>query len=131
VRSDFCNVALQVANEFLAAQPGDAKLYAASTLPRYEGVFQNFFRQYEQYQIDSAAWDAKWGARYGSSQPGYVAVHRAGQPGVGASLVNLNATYATSTVVDPESGATIPVIPVQQETVSTPVVQPVAKGPGQ
>jgi hypothetical protein len=131
VRSDFCNTALQVANEFLAAQPDDPKLYAATALPRYEAVFQNFFRQYEQYQVDSAAWDAKWGTRYGSSQPGYVAVHRVRQPGVGSALVNLNATQVASTVVDPESGAAIPVIPAQQDTVSTPVVQPVATGPGQ
>lgn len=131
VRSNFCSLALQVANEFLQTQPDDPKAFAASTLPRYEGVFQNFFREYEQYQIDAAAWDAKWGARYGSSQPGYVAVHRVGQPGVGSALVNLNATYAAGSVVDPESGAAIPVIPVQEETVSTPVVQPVPKGPGQ
>lgn len=131
VRADFCNVALQISNEFLAAKPEDPKLYAATTMARYEGVFQNFFRQYEQYQIASAQWDAQWGARYGSSQPGYVAVHRLGQPGVGSSLVNLNATYPANTVVDPETGGTIPVIPVQDETVSTPVVQPVPTGAGQ
>lgn len=131
VRADFCNVALQISNEFLASKPADPKLYAAATIVRYEDVFQKFFEQYEQYQIASAQWDAQWGARYGASQPGYVAVHRLRQPGVGSSLVNLNATYAANTVVDPETGAAIPVSPVQDETtVSTPVVQPVP-APGQ
>lgn len=134
VRADFCNAALQLSNEFLSAQPGDAKLFAPLALARYESVFQDFFSKYEQYQIESAAWDAKWGDRYGASQPGYVAVHRMRQPGVGSSLVNLNATYGTSaasTVVDPETGATIPVNPVQEGAVSTPVVQPVPAGGGQ
>src|SRR5690606_11632490 len=98
-RADFCNVALQIASEFLAAQPEDPKAYAAANLPRYEAVFQDFFRQYEQYRVASAAWDARYGARYGASQPGYVAVHGAGTPTVATALVNLNAPHSTGEVV--------------------------------
>lgn len=130
-RAAFCNVALQVANEFLLAQPEDPKAFAAAALPRYETAFQNFFRLYAQYQIDSGAWDARYGAQYGASQPGYVAVHSITAPTVASSLVNLNAPATATEVVDPETGARIPVIPVPDETVTTPVVQPIPEGAGQ
>jgi hypothetical protein len=127
-RADFCNVALQIANEFLAAQPEDPKAFAAAALPRYETAFQNFFRQYNQYQVDSAAWDVRYGERYGASQPGYVAVHSITMPSVATSLVNLNAPEPAGEVVDEETGARIPIIPVPDENVTTPVVQPVPEG---
>jgi hypothetical protein len=130
-RGGFCAVALQLANEFQAAQPEDPKAFAAAALPRFETVFQAFFREYAQYQADSAAWDARWGAMYGASQPGYVAVHSVRTPTVGSALVNLNAPAPANEVVDPETGDRIPVIPVPEETVTTPVVQPVPQGSGQ
>ena len=130
-RGDFCNVALQVANEFMLAQPEDPKAFAASALPRFESAFQTFFRQYAQYQADSAAWDARYGAMYGASQPGYVAVHSVTVPTAASALVNLNAPQPAGEVVDEETGARIPIIPVPEETVATPVVQPVAEGAGQ
>jgi hypothetical protein len=124
-RGDFCNVMLGIANEYAATPPEDANLFAASSLTRIDAVFDRFFRAYEQYRIDSAAWDARYGARYGASQPGYVAVHGVGAPSVGASLTATTPTEPVSTVVDPETGARIPVIPVPETTVATPVVQPV------
>ena len=127
-RADFCNVALQVANEFLLAQPEDPKAFAASALPRFETAFQTFFREYQQYQAASSAWDARYGARYGASQPGYVAVHSITMPTVASSLVNLNAPAPAGEVIDPETGARIPVIAVPEDTVATPVVQPVPEG---
>ena len=57
-------------------------MLATSALARFEGVFANFFREYEQYRVNSAAWDARYGARYGSSQPGFVAVHGVSGPTV-------------------------------------------------
>ena len=94
-------------------------------------VFERFFQAYEQYRIDSAAWDARYGAQYGASQPGYVAVHDLTAPSVGASLTTSAAPNQAGEVVDPDSGARIPVIPVEEKgTISTPVVQPVpAQGP--
>ena len=85
-RADFCNVMLGIANEYIAAPPEDANLFAASGLARIEAVFDRFFRAYEQYRVDSSAWDLRYGAQYGASQPGYVAVHALGAPSVGASL---------------------------------------------
>ena len=65
---------------------------------------------------------------YGASQPGYVAVHSITAPTAASSLV---APQAAGEVVDPETGARIPIIPVPEETVATPVVQPVPEGAGQ
>jgi hypothetical protein len=56
---------------------------------------------YEQYRIDSAAWDERWGELFGHTQPGYVAVHGGGgreQPEV------------VREVIDPDTGVAIPVI---------------------
>ena len=84
-----------------------------------------FVNEYEDYRIASAAWDTRYGARYGTSQPGYVAVHGAAVPTVATTLVNLNAPAPTGEVVDPATGARIPLIAVPEETVNTPIVQPV------
>lgn len=75
VRTEYCAAALGLANEFLAGPPVDASAFATTGLPRFEAVFQDFYRRYAQYRTDSAAWDAEWGALYGSTQPGWVAVH--------------------------------------------------------
>jgi len=129
-RADFCNVALQIASAFLAEQPEDPKVFAATSLPRYEAVFQDFFRQYEQYRIASNAWDVRYGARYGASQPGYVAVHGITGPTVATALVNLNAPQSAGEVVDPATGGRIPLLAVPDEA-NTPIVQPVPQGEGQ
>ena len=129
-RADFCNVTLAIANEYIAAPPEDANQFAAAGLSRIEAVFEQFFRAYEQYRVDSGAWDARYGAQYGASQPGYVAVHSLGAPGVGASLSASTAPEPAGEVVDPDTGARIPVIPVPETTVATPVVQPVPEQQG-
>ena len=53
----------------------DANEFAAANFSIFEQPFETFYNSYEQYQRDSAAWDAEYGAEYGASQPGYVAVH--------------------------------------------------------
>jgi hypothetical protein len=70
-----CPVALAVANEWLKAPSRNLSTFARATLPRYDAVYLDFFNAYDRYRADSAAWDAKYGALYGSTQPGYVAVH--------------------------------------------------------
>jgi hypothetical protein len=126
-RADFCNLVNAIAVEYLAAPPEDANQFAAASLARIEAVFDQFFRGYEQYRVDSAAWDVRYGAQYGASQPGYVAVHSLTAPGVGASLTAASQPALAGEVLDPDSGALIPVIPVDEGSVSTPVVQPVAE----
>src|SRR5690606_40030601 len=122
-RAEFCNVALSMANEYQTAPPEDPKLLAATYLPRIEAAFDKFFREYEQYRIDSAAWDARYGAQYGASQPGYVAVHGVGAPTLATTLTTVGAPQRVGGVVDPQTGARIPLIALPEETVQRPVVQ--------
>lgn len=124
---EMCNVALAVSNEYLADPAKDLAAFSAAALPRFEGVYLAFFDAYDRYRAESAAWDAKWGERYGSSQPGYVAVHGAAGPTIATSLNAATAGTVTSQVVDPDTGAQIPVVNLPAATGSTPVVQPVPK----
>lgn len=73
-----CPVALAVASEWQKAPPADLAAFSKAALPRYDVVYIAFFDAYDRYRADSAAWDAKYGALYGSTQPGYVAVHGRG-----------------------------------------------------
>ena len=101
VRADFCHVMTAMARESLAAPVTDPWDHSAAWLPRAEAAFQEFFRVYQQYQVNSAAWDARWGELFGHTQPGYVAVHGgkdAGEPKV------------VREVIDPDTGVPIPVI---------------------
>jgi hypothetical protein len=125
-RTDFCNTALSIANEYLAAPPSDPEPFAAAALPRLDAAFERFFTEYDQYRTASADWDARYGARYGSSQPGYVAVHSLSGPRIAPSAA---LPAAAGTVIDPATGAQIPVIPVSADTVATPIVQPVPTAP--
>jgi len=128
-RSGFCDVAQQIANEFLTTQPEDPIAFASAGLPRIDAVYEQFFSDYERYMRESAAWDLRYGILYGASQPGYVAVHGSNAPGVGSSLsaaTSPNSPQQVGEVVDPDSGAAIPVIQVPEDTVATPIVQPVA-----
>jgi len=124
-RQSFCDTALEVANEALAAPPEDPVSFAATALGRFEAAFEGFFREYEQYEVDSAAWDARYGDRYGASQPGWLVVHGGAGTSVASGLVELNAPQMAGEVRDPETGAVIPVIPGQESVVGTPIVQPV------
>lgn len=126
-RQAFCAEALAVSNEMLTAPTDDVLTFASNSLSRFEAVFEGFYRAYEKYEVESAAWDARYGERYGPSQPGWVALHGVATPTIGSELVELNATYPTGEVKDPETGATIPVIPAPGSEVSMPVVQPIAQ----
>jgi hypothetical protein len=135
-RAAFCQAALGVAAQALAAPKYDPVNFAAINLPALETPFANFFTAYEQYQRDSAAWDARYGERYGASQPGYVAVQAANarrsaaipQAGItDPAQTTAKPVAVAGTVTDQETGAQIPVIPVSPAQTSVPVVQPVAK----
>lgn len=135
-RGAFCQSAMSIAAQAAATPKYDPAAFAATNFPALETPFANFFTAYEQYQRDSAAWDAQYGSRYGASQPGYVAVQAANarrsivipQAGITDAAQTTAAPVAnTSTVTDQETGAQIPVIPVTPAQTSVPVVQPVAK----
>lgn len=133
-RAAFCQSALGVAAQLLAAPKVEPNAFAATHFPALETPFADLFTAYEQYQRDSAAWDAQYGTRYGASQPGYLAVQKSRralvipQAGVSDPTTTTAAPVAQAgSVTDPATGAQIPVIPVTQGQISVPVVQPVAK----
>jgi hypothetical protein len=104
-RRDFCNAARLIATEFPNYVGDDVKEFAVARLPLLESAFERFFAEYERYEQLSAAWDREYGAEYGASQPGYVAVYGTSGSGVAASLISGR---------DPSADG----------MVSTPIVQP-------
>ena len=78
--------------------------------------------------------NARYGERYGASQPGYVAVKNARgyqTPQPGSDPASLSATPLQETkVIDPDTGAQIPVAPVDETRSSVPVVQPIPNDAG-
>ena len=126
-RSGFCLAALDVANRYLAAPKTLPLAFAQANFPVMMAPHEEFFNQYEAYQRASAEWDAKYGEKYGASQPGWVAVQQARANGEDVPTFTAFAASAVSqTVIDPETGAAVPVVPVQQGFVSQPVVEPIA-----
>lgn len=134
-RGEFCQAALDVANRYNAGGVSDGAAFALANFAVLQQPFENFFRAYEQYQQASAAWDARYGATYGASQPGYVAVQRtraAAIPAPGTSApaqLTIDPNVRQTTVTDQATGAQIPVVPVDTTRQSTPVVQPIPTEP--
>jgi hypothetical protein len=126
-RSGFCLAALDVANRYLAAPKTLPLPFAQANFATVLVPHEDFFDQYEAYQRASAQWDEKYGERYGASQPGWVAVQQARANGEEIpTVLTLAASATTQTVIDPETGSAVPVIPVQEGFVSQPVVEPLA-----
>jgi hypothetical protein len=57
----FCDAALAMSNEAKLVKLGQLDAFAARSLPSLEIVFDDFYRRYDQYRVDLAAWEAKWG----------------------------------------------------------------------
>lgn len=58
----FCDAVLAMSNDAKLAKVGQLDAFAARSLPNLEVVFDDFYRRYDQYKADLAAWEAKWGA---------------------------------------------------------------------
>jgi len=126
-RSGFCRAALEMSNRALASPPTDPLAFARANFDGLLVPFETFFDDYEAYQRASAEWDAKWGAQYGASQPGWVVVQQArasGAPVPGIGDLTGQGVEMT-TVIDPVTGAAVPVVPVNENVTSQPVVQPI------
>ncbi len=136
-RAAFCQEAMAISAQALATPKYDPAAFATANFRSFEMPFDRFFAAYEQYQRDSAAWDAQYGPRYGASQPGYLAAQAAARraamvPQAGVSdptQTTAAKVVETGAVIDQTTGAQIPVIPVAPGQTSVPVVQPVAKDP--
>ncbi|WP_255573962.1 hypothetical protein [Erythrobacter sp. SCSIO 43205] len=136
-RAGFCRAALDVSNRYLSSPPSDPVVFANANFAALETPFDAFFNEYESYQQLSARWDADYGDRYGASQPGWVAVQEARRNGVSVPSVGDDPTttlaqpaYVTAEMPDAQTGAEVPVIPVQENFVSQPVTQPVTSDGG-
>jgi hypothetical protein len=73
-RDNFCAAARQISAQMLDAPPTDVNAFARSGLTQFEAAFETFYADYEAYQTSAAAWDQRYGARYGAADPGYVSV---------------------------------------------------------
>jgi hypothetical protein len=127
VRSGFCLAALDIANRYLAEPKAQPLVFAKTNFDTFLVPLENFFNEYEVYQRASAEWDEKYGAMYGASQPGWVAVQQARASGEEIpTFAALASAAAGQTVIDPATGVAVPVIPVQEGFISQPVVEPIA-----
>lgn len=61
----FCNAVLAVSKDARTVKPAGLESFAASSLPSIEIVFDDFYRRYDQYKAELAAWDARYGALVG------------------------------------------------------------------
>lgn len=82
----FCDVALELSHEVAQIAPGQLENYSATALPRMEMVFEDFFRTYEQYRVDLAAWDSRYGT-------GGNAAYGVGLAATTQPVVQLDAQY--------------------------------------
>lgn len=57
----FCDEATRVAGELMLVESGGLKTFALRSLPSLEAVFDDFYRAFEQYQVNVAMWDARYG----------------------------------------------------------------------
>lgn len=57
---NFCDAALVMARGSATVKPAELTAFAARNLAVLDGVFENFFRSYEQYRAAAAGWDAKY-----------------------------------------------------------------------
>jgi len=67
---DFCDATLAVARDGATVPAAELEAFAVRSLPNIEIVFDAFYRRYDQYRADLAAWQAQ----YGNAQPGSTIV---------------------------------------------------------
>ncbi|MGH6786328.1 MAG: hypothetical protein ACREBO_05820 [Novosphingobium sp.] len=56
----FCDAALAMSLASAQVPVGGLDAFSAAELPKIEGVFENFFKAYEQYRVDLALWEARY-----------------------------------------------------------------------
>lgn len=58
--SNFCDASLMMARESQTVKPAELIDFSARNLAMLDTVFETFYRSYDQYRADAAAWDAKY-----------------------------------------------------------------------
>lgn len=61
VQSAFCDAALAMSNDAKKVKSAQLGAFAETALPSLEIVFDDFYKRYDQYRVEMAAWEAKWG----------------------------------------------------------------------
>lgn len=61
----FCDAALAMSAEAATIKPAELGAFAMRSLPRLDAVFETFYRSYDQYRADLAAWEARYGPMTG------------------------------------------------------------------
>ena len=61
--TDFCRAVAVVSTEAQTVPVAQLQAFAARSLPSIEIVFDDFYKRYEQWRIDAAAWDARYAPR--------------------------------------------------------------------
>ncbi len=56
----FCDAALVMARESRSTKPAELTAFSARNLAMLDTVFEGFYRSYDQYRADAAAWDARY-----------------------------------------------------------------------
>jgi hypothetical protein len=127
--SAFCDEALMLSGEAAATPRGALGGFSDIALPRMEAVFENFFRSYEQYRVDVAAWDAKYGPSAGAGAGAGVDSASTFGPVGGTSPAP---TPIETVGVAPSATQPDPMQPMDGQVVATPVGPPApqsASGP--
>lgn len=57
---NFCDAATVIARDSTTVKPAELAAFSQRSMVTFETVFETFFRTFEQYRADVAAWDAKY-----------------------------------------------------------------------
>lgn len=61
VQPAFCNAALAMSKDVKLVKSVNLSAFATTALPSLEIVFDDFYKRYDQYKVEMAAWETKWG----------------------------------------------------------------------
>ncbi len=67
--TQFCDASLEMSATGAKVTRPQLASFAAAQLPKLDMVFENFYRSFEQYRRDAAAWDVQWGPYLKSAVP--------------------------------------------------------------
>lgn len=142
---NFCAVAFSVSQEAMAVDSADLDSFAERALPRVEAVFEDFFRAFEQYRVDLAAWNSKYGPNANnamvqtytppSTTAGYGTTYTPQQPTVvaGTNVAPQPVTVATQPgtgyVAPPADDGAVVFVPGTDPNAADPTIALPTQGP--
>lgn len=61
VQPAFCDAALAMSKDAAKVKSVNLMAFATTALPSLEIVFDDFYKRYDHYKVEMAAWETKWG----------------------------------------------------------------------